>query len=39
MDNLDVEILAGTPFMEFIDIAVRLALRTIILRGTLYQYG
>ena len=39
VENLDVEILAGTPFMEFNDNAVRLALRAIIIRGTLYQYG
>ena len=38
MENLDVEILAGTPFMEFNDIVVRLALRAIIICDTLYQY-
>ena len=37
MENFDVEVLAGIPFMEFNDIAVRLALRAFIIRGTLYQ--
>ena len=38
VDNLDFKILVGTPFMESNDIAVRLALRAIIIRDTLYQY-
>ena len=40
VENLDVEILAGTPFMESNDIAVRPAKRQVILGdGTTYLYG
>ena len=39
VENLDVEVLAGTPFMEFNVIAVRLARRAVIIRGNMYQYG
>ena len=40
VENLDVEILAGTPFMESNDIAVRLAKRQVVLGdGTTYLYG
>ena len=39
VENLDVEVLAGTPFMEVNDIAVRPAGRTVLIRDTSYQYG
>ena len=39
VENLDVEVLAGIPFMETNDIAVRPARRTVVIRGTPYQYG
>lgn len=39
VENLDVEILAGTPFMECNDIAVRPARREVIIRESPYQYG
>ena len=40
VENLDVEILAGTPFMETNDIAIRPAKRQVILGdGTTYTYG
>ena len=38
--NLDLDVLAGTPFMEVNDIAVRLAKREVTLGdGTKYNYG
>lgn len=40
VENLDVDILAGTPFMETNDIAVRPAKRQVLLGdGTTYVYG
>ena len=37
---LDVDVLAGTPFMEANDVAVRPAKREVILGdGTVYEYG
>ena len=40
VEHLDVEIFAGTPFMEVNDIAVRPAQRQVIIRnGPPYQYG
>ena len=40
VENLDVDILAGTPFMEANDISVRPAKRQVILGdGTTYVYG
>jgi hypothetical protein len=40
VENLDVEVLAGTPFMEANDIAVRPAKRQVILgSGEVYTYG
>ena len=39
VENLDVEVLAGTPFMESNDIAVRPARRTVLVRNISYQYG
>ena len=39
MENLDVEILAGTPFMEANDISVRPARRTVLICDTSYTYG
>jgi hypothetical protein len=40
VENLDVEILAGTPFMEYNDITIRPAKRQVILRdNTTYEYG
>ena len=40
VENLDVEVLAGTPFMEHNDIAIRPAKREITLSdGTVYSYG
>jgi len=40
VENLDVDVLAGTPFMETNDVAVRPAKREVILDdGTLYKYG
>ncbi|XP_071089210.1 uncharacterized protein [Haliotis cracherodii] len=40
VENLDVELLAGTPFMEVNDVAVRPAKRQITLGdGTTFQYG
>ena len=39
VENLDVEILAGTPFMEVNDIAVRPARRQVIIGESTYQYG
>jgi hypothetical protein len=40
VENLDVDVLAGTPFMEANDIAVRPAKRQVILgSGDVYTYG
>ena len=40
VQNLDVELLAGTPFMEINDVAIRPAKRIISLAdGTTYTYG
>ena len=40
VENLDVDVLAGTPFMEANDIAVRPAKREVMLGdGTTYMYG
>lgn len=40
VENLDVEVLAGTPFMETNDIAVRPAKREVLLgNGSVYTYG
>ena len=40
VENLDVEVLAGTPFMETNDIAVRPAKREVLLgNGSAYTYG
>ena len=40
VENLDVEVLAGTPFMERNDVAIRPAKRQIMLDdGTVYSYG
>ena len=40
VENLDVDVLAGTPFMETNDIAVRLAKRQVILgNGSIVSYG
>ena len=40
VENLDVDVLAGTPFMEANDVAVRPAKREVILGdGTVYEYG
>ena len=39
VENLDVDVLAGTPFMESNDIAVRPAKRQVILDGTIHNYG
>lgn len=40
VENLDVDVLAGTPFMETNDVAVRPAKRHVILGdGTTYLYG
>ena len=40
VENLDVDVLAGTPFMESNDIAVRPAKRQVILGdGTIHNYG
>lgn len=40
VENLDVDILTGTPFMEHNDVAIRPAKREIILGdGTTYHYG
>ncbi|KAK3714880.1 hypothetical protein QZH41_001881 [Actinostola sp. cb2023] len=40
VENLDVDILAGTPFMETNDVAVRPAKRQVILGdGTVFVYG
>ena len=40
VENLDVEVLAGTPFMERNDVATRPAKRQITLDdGTVYSYG
>ena len=40
VENLDVEVLAGTPFMERNDVAIRPAKRQITLDdGTVYSYG
>ena len=39
VENLDVEVLAGTPFMEVNDIAIRPARRIVLIRGTSYHYG
>ena len=40
VENLDVDVLAGTPFMEVNDIAVRPAKRQVILGdGSFYTYG
>ena len=40
VENLDVEVLAGTPFMESNDIAVRPTKRQVILGdGTIHNYG
>jgi hypothetical protein len=39
VENLDVEILAGTPFMEANDISVRPARRTVLICDTSYTYG
>ena len=40
IENLDVDILAGTPFMERNDVAIRPAKRQITLAdGTVYAYG
>lgn len=39
VEHLDVEILAGTPFMESNDIAVRPARKEVLIRGTPYKYG
>ena len=39
VENLDLEVLAGTPFMESNDIAVRPARRTVLVRNISYQYG
>jgi hypothetical protein len=38
-ENLDVEILTGTPFMETKDIFVRPTQRTILICDTSYTYG
>ena len=40
VENLDVDILAGVPFMEVNDVTVRPAKREITFKGdTVYQYG
>ena len=40
VDNLDVDVLAGVPFMDTNDIAIRPAKHQVILQdGTIYQYG
>ena len=40
IENLDVDVLAGTPFMETNDVAVRPAKRQVILsNGSAYTYG
>ena len=40
VENLDVEVLAGTPFMERNDVAIRPAKRQILLHdGMVYSYG
>ena len=40
VENLDVDILAGVPFMEVNDVTVRPALREITFKvDTVYQYG
>ena len=39
VENVDDEVLAGTPLMGFNDIVVRPARRAFTLRGTLYEYG
>ena len=40
VEDLDVEVLAGTPFMEANDIAVRPAKREVLLgNGSIYTYG
>lgn len=40
VENLDVDILAGTPFMSTNDVAVRSAKRKVILRyGITFTYG
>ena len=40
IENLDVDVLAGTPFMESNDIAVRPAKRQVILSdGNIHNYG
>ena len=40
VENLDVEVLAGTPFMEVNDVAVRPAKREVLLgSGSTYTYG
>ena len=40
VDNLDVDILAGRPFMETNDVTVRPAKREVILgNGTVYKFG
>ena len=40
VENLDVEVLAGTPFMEANDITVRPAKRLITLAGgSFFTYG
>jgi hypothetical protein len=39
VENLDVEILTGTPFMETNDIFVRPTQRTILICDTSYTYG
>ena len=39
VENLDVEILTGTPFMETNDIFVRPTRRTILICDTSYTYG
>ena len=38
VENVDDEVLAGTPLMGFNDIVVRPARRAFTLRGTLYEY-
>lgn len=40
VENLDVDVLAGTPFMEANDIAVRPVERQVLLgNSTIYVYG
>ena len=39
IENLDVEILAGTPFMECNDITIRPARRVILKDGSICEYG